>query len=206
LFTGIVTEIGKVISLQPDKLVVGAKQVLKNLELGASVAVNGACLTVTSFDTNSFAVDLSPETIRRTNLGKLKTDDPVNLERALGLGGELGGHLVQGHIDGTGRLIGITPEGGSTIFRFEAPEEIMRYLVEKGFVAVEGISLTITARESSYFQVSVVDYTKAHTNLNNHKVGDLVNLEVDIMAKYAERFIQSQDSRITAEFLRENGF
>jgi riboflavin synthase len=206
LFTGIVTEVGKVISLQPDRLVVGASQVLKNLELGGSVAVNGACLTATSFDERSFSVGLSSETIKRTNLGMLKTGDPVNLERPLGLGGELGGHLVQGHIDGTGRITGISPQGGATIFRFEAPQDIMRYLVEKGFVGVEGISLTITSRESGYFEVSVVDYTKAHTNLNSHKIGDSVNLEVDIMAKYAERFMQSQSSNITAEFLRENGF
>ena len=206
MFTGIVTEVGRVISLQPDKLVVGAAQVLKNLELGGSVAVNGACLTATSFDASSFSVDLSPETLKRTNLGMLKTGDPVNLERPLGLGGELGGHLVQGHIDGTGRITGISPAGGSTIFRFEAPEDILRYLVEKGFIAVEGISLTITARETGFFQVSVVDYTKTHTNLNSHKIGDSVNLEVDIMAKYAERFMQSRRSNITVEFLRENGF
>ncbi len=197
MFTGIVSEVGKVISLQPDKLVVGAAQILKGLELGGSVAVNGTCLTVTDFTASSFSVDLSPETIKRTNLGMLKTGDPVNLERPLGLGGELGGHLVQGHIDGTGRIAAITPEGGSTIFRFEAPAEIMRYLVEKGFIAVEGISLTITEKTSGYFQVSVVDYTRTHTNLNNHKIGDLVNLEVDIMAKYVEQYMQAQRSNLT---------
>jgi riboflavin synthase len=206
LFTGIISEVGKVILAQPEKLAVSASQVLKNLELGGSVAVNGACLTVTSFNASSFTVDLSPETTQRTNLGKLKNGDPVNLERPLGLGGELGGHLVQGHVDGTGQITGITPAGGSTVFRFAAPPEIMRYLVEKGFIAVEGISLTITNRGTEDFQVSVIEYTRTHTNFSSHRIGDPVNLEVDIMAKYAERFIQTQRSNITPEFLREHGF
>lgn len=206
MFTGIVSEVGKVISLRPGKLVVGATHVLKGLELGGSVAVNGACLTATEITRNSFSVDLSPETLKRSNLGVMETGDQVNLERPLGLGGELGGHLVQGHIDGTGTILGITPEGGSTLFRFEAPEEIMRYLVEKGFVAVEGISLTITERKSSYFEVSVVDYTRNHTNLEVHKIGDLVNLEVDIMAKYVEQYLRAQRPRLTEAYLRENGF
>ena len=206
MFTGIVTEVGRVISILPDKLSVGAVQVLKGLQIGGSVAVNGACLTVTGFSSDSFTVDLSPETIKRTNFTALKNGDPVNLERPLELGGELGGHLVQGHIDGTGEIIDITAEGGATIFQFEAPPEIMRYLVEKGFVAVEGISLTITVKENDSFQVSVVEYSKTHTNLISHKIGDLVNLEVDIMAKYAEQFTQAQRSRLTVDFLRENGF
>lgn len=206
MFTGIVFEVGRVLSAQTDKLVVGASQILKGLQLGGSVAVNGACLTVTSFDAASFTIDLSPETVKRTNLGMLKNGAPVNLERPLGLGGELGGHLVQGHIDGTGKIIGIAPEGGSTIFRFEAPQEIMRYLVEKGFIAVEGISLTITGRGDRDFLVSVVDYTRTHTNLEYHRIGDTVNLEVDIMAKYTERFIQAQRSNLTIESLRQSGF
>ncbi len=122
MFTGIVAEIGRVISLQPDSLIVGAGQVLKGLELGNSIAVNGTCLTVTHFSSNQFTVGLSTETLTRTNLGKLHTNDPVNLERPLGLGGELGGHLVQGHVDGTGTVIGITPSGGSTIFKFETSD------------------------------------------------------------------------------------
>jgi riboflavin synthase len=206
MFTGIVAEVGKVITLSPDKLIVAADRVLKGVELGGSIAVNGACLTVTSFSANSFSVDLSPETIRRTNLADLKSGDPVNLERPLGLGGELGGHLVQGHVDGTGRVSLVSPEGGSTIFRFIATPEIMHYVVEKGFIAVDGISLTITAKTTSYFQVSVVDYTKHHTVLEYRKVGDSVNLEIDIMAKYAEQFINTNKSRLTAEYLKEQGF
>lgn len=206
MFTGIISEVGEIISLQPPKLVVGASQVLRGLELGGSMAVNGACLTVTELNSGYFSVDVVPETLRRTNLGMLKNGDQVNLERPLNLGGELGGHLVQGHIDGTGKIIAITPEGSSAIFRFEAPDEIMRYMVEKGFVAVEGISFTVTERTSSYFQISVIYYTRTHTNMNIHRVGDLVNLEVDIVAKYVERYMQSQRPGLTREFLKEHGF
>ena len=206
MFTGIVVEVGHVISARTDKLVVGASLVLKELQLGGSVAVNGACLTVTCFDSGSFTIDLSPETLQRTNLGMLRNGEPVNLERPLGLGGELGGHLVQGHIDGTGKISGIFPEGGSTIFSFEAPQEIMRYLVEKGFIAVEGISLTVTGRSERDFRVSVVEYTRTHTNLQYHRIGDRVNLEVDIMAKYAEQFMRAQRSNLTVEFLKGSGF
>ena len=206
MFTGIVSEVGKVISVQSEKLMVAAAQVVKGLELGGSVAVNGACLTVTAFDAASFSAGLSPETLQRTTLGRLKTGDPLNLERPMGLGGELGGHLVQGHIDGTGMITAVTPQSGATLFRLSAPAEIMRYLVEKAYIAVEGISLTITALGADYFQVSVVDFTRTHTNLQYHKVGDSVNLEVDIMAKYAERFMQAQKSGVSVEFLRAQGF
>jgi riboflavin synthase len=206
MFTGIVAEVGQVISLLPGKLNIGASQILKNIGLGASIAVNGACLTVTSFDTNSFSVDLAPETQRRTTLGNLKKGDLVNLERPLGIGGELGGHLVQGHVDGTGNLISTRPEDSAFIFRFNAPPEIMRYLVEKGFIAIEGISLTITGLGPDYFEVSVIDFTYKHTVLQYRKNGDAVNLEIDIMAKYAEQFMRRQKSNITANFLQENGF
>jgi riboflavin synthase len=206
VFTGIISEVGKVISLQPDKLSINAGAILKGIELGASVAVNGTCLTAIAFTTGSFTVGLSAETIKRTNLGMLKTGDRVNLERPLGLGGELGGHLVQGHVDGTGRIISLTPASGSTVFRFETPPEILRYIVEKGFIAVEGISLTVATRGISYFETSIIDYTKVHTNLDTHKIGNWVNLEVDIMAKYVEQFIKLQHSNLTVDFLRDNGF
>ncbi len=197
---------GKIISLQTGKLTVGAVEVLKGLELGGSVGVNGACLTVIEFNPDSFSVDLSPETLKRTNLGILRAGDLVNLERPLGLGGELGGHLVQGHIDGTGRILGISLQGSSSIFQFEAPQDVMRYLVEKGFVAVEGISLTVTQIGSNSFEVSVLDYTRTHTNLSAHRIGDPVNLEVDIMAKYVEQYLRAQRPGITPEFLRDHGF
>lgn len=206
MFTGIITEVGRILSVQPDKLAVACSRILEKVELGCSIAVNGTCLTVTAFDNKSFTVGLAAETLNRTNLGSLKNGDPVNLERALGLGGELGGHLVQGHIDGTGKIVAITPAGGSSIFRFQAPDEIMRYLVEKGFIAIEGISLTIAARETGWFETAVIDYTQANTNLKYHKIGDLVNLEIDIMAKYVERFIMNRRGNITQAFLAENGF
>ncbi len=206
MFTGIVAEVGQVVSLQPDKLTVRAGTVLQGVELGASIAVNGVCLTVTNLAANSFTVGLAAETLNRSNLGRLKGGDPVNLERPLGLGGELGGHLVQGHIDGTAEITRTTPASGSTVFRFAAPPEIMRYVVEKGFIAIDGVSLTITTRNIEYFEIAVIDYTKSHTIFNNRRIGDQVNVEIDIMAKYVERFIQAQRPGLTAEYLREQGF
>jgi riboflavin synthase len=206
VFTGIVSEVGKVHSREPDKLSIIAGAIMKGIALGNSIAVNGTCLTVVSFTGSLFSVGISAETLKRTNLGILKNGDPVNLERPLGLGGELGGHLVQGHIDGTGQITGTTPTSGSTVFRFTAPPEIMRYIVEKGFIAVEGISLTVMNRGTDYFDTAIIDYTKAHTNLKEHRIGDLVNLEIDIMAKYAEQFIKVQHSNLTMDYLKDNGF
>ena len=206
MFTGIVAEVGTLSSRQPEGITIQAGPILKGIELGNSVAVNGACLTVTHFTHNTFSVDLSPETLKRTNLGSVKNGDFLNLERPLGLGGELGGHLVQGHVDSVGRIINISPAGSTSIFSFAAPDDITRYLVEKGFIAVEGISLTITARSSTGFEVSIIDFTLTHTNMRYHKIGDPVNLEVDIMAKYAEQFIKVQRSNLTVDFLKDNGF
>jgi riboflavin synthase len=205
VFTGIVEEVGKVISAPPGKLVIGAGTVLQGMECGASIAVNGVCLTVTSFDRSSFSVDVMPETLKRTNLGLLYAGDEVNLERPLPLGRRLGGHLVQGHVDDTGRVTSINREGGAMLVRFEAPPEVMHYVVEKGFIAVDGISLTIMTKDASSFGVSIVDYTRKHTNLGRRRVGDMVNLEVDIIAKYVKQFSQP-GSGITLEFLQEQGF
>jgi len=207
MFTGIVTEVGRVASILPNTLSVNAQQVMKGLELGGSVAVNGACLTVTSFTSDTFTVGVTPETLHRTNLGMLKAGSPVNLERPLGVGGELGGHIVQGHVDCTGKIVSITPvAGGNAVYRFQCSPDIMRYVVEKGFIALDGMSLTITARGEDYFEISVIEYTRRHTNLIYRKVGDPVNLEVDILAKYVEQFLQGRRSNLTLEFLRENGF
>ncbi len=206
MFTGIVNEVGSVISRLPDQLAVRAGSILKNVELGGSIAVNGACLTVTGFNASSFTVGVVPETWRRTNLGRLKSGDPVNLERPLGLGGELGGHLVEGHVDGTGQIAQIRPEGSANILRVEAAPEILRYVVEKGFVAVEGISLTITAVGADYFELSIIEYTWKNTNLRSHRVGDAVNLEIDILAKYVERLLRAPAGRVSEELLRSNGF
>jgi len=206
VFTGIIEEVGRVVSARSGKLVIAASDVIPGMERGASIAVNGVCLTVTNFDNSSFSVDVMPETLKRTNLGLLYAGEGVNLERPLPLGGRLGGHLVQGHVDDTGRVTSIAREGGAMLIRFEAPPEVMYYVVEKGFIAVDGVSLTIVTKDTSSFGVSVVDYTLKHTNLGGRRVGDLVNLEVDIIAKYVKQFSQTPSSGITFEFLSEHGF
>ena len=206
MFTGIIEELGRVASVQPGKLVITASVVLEGVELGASVAINGACLTVTDFGANSFTVDVMPETLRRTNLGLLRVSDTVNLERPLALGGRLGGHLVQGHIDATGKVISAIWNGEAVTIGFEARPEVIRYVVEKGFIAVDGISLTVVTRDATSFQVSVVDFTRKHTTLGNRQVGDLVNLEVDILAKYVEWLGQVRTPGVTTDFLQEHGF
>ena len=206
MFTGIVEEVGKVTSAQPRRLVVAASNVLQGMELGGSIAVNGVCLTITALDTNSLSVDMMPETLKRTNLGLFGAGDRVNLERPLALGGRLGGHLVQGHVDATGRVASIIPIEGAVIIRFEAPPEVMRYVVKKGFIAVDGVSLTVVDYDTGSFRVSVVDYTRKQTTLGSRQVGDLVNLEVDIIAKYVEQLTQARSTGITTEFLQEHGF
>ena len=206
MFTGIVEEVGRVISARSGKLVIAASDVISGMERGASMAVNGVCLTVTNFDNSSFSVDVMPETLKRTNLGLLYAGDGVNLERPLPLGGRLGGHLVQGHVDDTARVTSVTREGGAVLIRFEAPPEVMYYVVEKGFIAVDGVSLTVVTKDTSSFGVSVVDYTLKHTNLGSRRAGDTVNLEVDIIAKYVEQFSQTRSPGVTFEFLHEHGF
>ena len=206
MFTGIIEETGKVLTASTTKLVISASQVVHGMNPGDSIAVNGACLTVTDFDGSSFSVDVMPETLKRTNLGQLKPGDGVNLERPMTVGGRLGGHMVQGHVDDMGRIVSLEWEGDALIFRFEAPPEIMRYTAPKGFIAVDGVSLTIMDKDSSSFRVSVVDYTRQNTILGSRKVGDPVNLEVDIIAKYVAQFAQIQTTGLTAEFLVEHGF
>ncbi len=206
MFTGIVEELGKVTSVQAGNLVITASDVLSGIERGGSIAVNGVCLTVTDFNNNSFSVDVMPETLKRTNLGLLSAGDRVNLERPVALGGRLGGHLVQGHVDDTGRIASVIWDAGTMLCRFEAPPEVMRFTVEKGFIAVDGVSLTIVDKDASSFWVSVVDYTRKHTTLGSKQVGDLVNLEVDIIAKYVEQLSQAHQTGITVDFLQEHGF
>jgi riboflavin synthase len=206
MFTGIIEEIGRITLAEPASLVITASRVLKGMELGDSIAVNGACLTVTSFDGCSFTVNVMPETLERTNLGMLRAGDEVNLERAVALGGKLGGHLVQGHVDDVGRVVSVSWEGGAIIMGFMAPLEVMRYIVVKGFIAVDGVSLTVVTKDVSSFQVSIVDYTRKNTTLGARRVGDLVNLEVDIIAKYVAELSQAHRPGLTHEFLREHGF
>jgi riboflavin synthase len=206
VFTGIIQETGSTISLAAGKLCIAAGDSLTGIGPGGSIAVNGVCLTVTAYDSKSFTVDVMAETLNRTNLGQLRSGDKVNLERPLALGGELGGHLVQGHIDGTGKVAAVVPEGEALLMRFETTPEIMRYIVPKGFIAVDGISLTVTDRDTGTFAVSIVDFTHRHTTLADRKSGDTVNLEVDIIGKYVAELIRPQSTGITAAFLQEHGF
>lgn len=206
MFTGIIQETGTIASVTKDGLIIAASQVLQGMQVGGSIAVNGVCLTVTGFDGKSFSIDVMPETLKKTNLGTLHPGDRVNLERPLTFNGELGGHLVQGHIDDTGRVILIAREGEAVLMRFQAKPEVMRYIVPKGFIAVDGTSLTVTTKDAASFGVSIVGYTRQHTILADKKPGDLVNLEVDIIGKYVVELSKSPSTGITAEFLREHGF
>ena len=189
VFTGIVEEVGVVARISDNGMTVRASKVLGDVNLGDSIAVNGACLTAVNFTKSEFSVDLSPETMRRTSLGKLSEGSLVNLERALLASDRMGGHLVQGHVDGTGRITSAKTEGDSTIFRVRVPKRLNKYIVEKGFVAVDGISLTVVQRGASSFTVAVIPYTLGNTNLAALSVGGQVNLEADILAKYVESLL-----------------
>ncbi|HMN98845.1 MAG TPA: riboflavin synthase [Miltoncostaeaceae bacterium] len=190
MFTGLVEEGGVVASVAPGeegaRLVIAASAVLDGLAIGDSVAVNGACLTAVEVTGDGFAVDAVAETLRRTNLGGLGPGDRVNLERPMRLGDRLDGHLVQGHVDGVGRVAGARPEGESTVLEITAPPDLLRYVVEKGSVAVDGVSLTVAARLPGGFTIALIPHTMAVTTLGPQAVGRPVNLEVDVVAKYVE--------------------
>ena len=206
MFTGIVEEIGIVRGISPGRLTVEAKKVLEDAKLGDSIAVNGACLTVTSISKDNFSVEVMPETIRRTNLGSLHYGEPVNLERAMLAEGRFGGHFVQGHVDDVGKVMSLRPEEDAVIARISAPAHLMPYIVNKGFIAVDGVSLTVIDYDDFSFSVSLVTYTREHTTLDNLKPGDMVNIEVDIIAKYVERLKQRDAHGVTLDFLEEHGF
>ena len=193
MFTGIIQELGKLRENDDSSMSVEAVTSLEGLREGDSVAINGTCLTVKNIGKGYFSVDTMPETLRRTNLGLLKPGNPVNLEKALTLSTPLGGHLTQGHVDATGTLASIQQEGDALLMRFNAPPQVMKYVVEKGFISVDGISLTVVEWDDSTFVVSVVKYTLEHTNLGQRKPGDVVNLEVDILAKYVEKLLSSRE-------------
>ena len=190
MFTGIVEEVGSVVSISDNGMTVRAEKVMSDLKLGDSIAVNGACLTAVSMSESEFSVDLSPETMRRTSLGDLSAGGSVNLERALLASDRMGGHIVQGHVDETGRITSIEEEGDSIIFSVQAPERLMPYIVEKGFIAVDGISLTVVKVATSSFTLAVIPYTLRNTNLETLSVGARVNLEADILAKYVENLLK----------------
>lgn len=186
MFTGIIEEVGTVGELGYNKLTIRAAKVMEDQKMGDSIAVNGTCLTVVAHDSTTFTVDLSPETLNRTSLGSLEQNHKVNLERPLAVSDRLGGHIVQGHIDATGRITSSRTEGNSQILRVRFPERMRPYIVEKGFIAVDGISLTVVQKGTSTFTLSVIPFTLENTNLQEKGVGERVNLEIDVIAKYVE--------------------
>ena len=211
LFTGIIEEIGKIKAIGGGKINICAKKVVDDLNIGDSVSVNGICLTATSFDKNSFTADVMPETIRRTSLNNLKSGDLVNLERALTLSSRLGGHIVSGHIDGAGEIISFTEEKNALLMKIKADNNILRYIVEKGSVALDGISLTVASVTESDFTVSLIPHTREITNLKTKKLRDLINIETDILGKYVEKLLSKKEPEviskgISKEFLLSNGF
>jgi len=205
MFTGITEEIGVVREAGRSSLTFEARKVLEGTGVGDSLAVNGVCLTVASLEDHRFGVKVMPETLRRTNLGRLHYGDHVNLERALALGGRLGGHLVQGHVDDTGEVLDVSSEETACIVRISAPPKLVPYMVDKGFIAVDGVSLTIVDLGDLCFAVSLVAYTMENTTLGEKRPGDMVNLEADIIAKYVEN-LKEQRQGLSTEFLREYGF
>jgi riboflavin synthase len=181
--------LGVVGKISNNAMTVQASKVTEDLKLGDSIAVNGTCLTAVNFSRTEFSVDLSPETMRRTSLGQLSEGSPVNLERALLASDRMGGHIVQGHVDGTGRVLSSRVDGDSIIFRVRVPKRLNPYIVEKGFIAVDGISLTVVKRGASSFTLAVIPYTLKNTSLASVSIGDRVNLEADILAKYVESLL-----------------
>jgi riboflavin synthase len=192
VFTGLVEEVGRVVSVEAGgtfRLRASARRVLGGTRIGDSVSVNGVCLTVNEVDGESLTFYAMPETLRRTALGDLAEGSPVNLERAMTPGRRFGGHIVQGHVDGVGVVLGVRPEGDAQIWEFEAPEDVLRYTVEKGSVCVDGISLTVVALRETSFTVAILPQTRANTNLEELRVGDRVNLEADVIGKYVGRLL-----------------
>ena len=187
MFTGIVEEVGTVQSTSTGRLSIGASTVMDDLSVSDSISINGTCLTVTVLDDNGFSVDVVPETLRRTNLSDLTAGDSVNLERPMKADDRFGGHIVQGHVDGTGAIESIEPEGEALLVRFTADDAVMRYVVEKGFITVDGASLTVVNCDDFGFLVSIIPYTRDNTKFATWKPGDTVNLEIDVIAKYVEK-------------------
>lgn len=214
MFTGIIEHVGKVEKLESAsggaRLTIRAPEVSPSLAISNSIAVNGCCLTVVSFDAERFSADLSGETLHRTSFGELKPGAIVNLERPLTAGKEFGGHFVQGHVDGMGRVVHLKPEGENWWLAVRVPDEIGRYVAMKGSIAVDGISLTIAGWRDAIAEMAIIPYTYAHTNLRERTLGDAVNLECDILAKYLERLLDARQepapSRITLERLTREGF
>lgn len=216
MFTGIIEEIGRIEGVQKTEksaiLQIKAKKVLEQTKVGDSIAVNGVCLTVTSLSGSSFSADVMAETMRRSSLGSLSSGNLVNLERAMPADGRFGGHIVSGHIDGTGEIGSMIPEGNAVWVEIKTTEAILRYIVEKGSIAIDGISLTVAGLSEHSFLVSLIPHTGQETTLLQKKQGDVVNLENDIIGKYVERLClipqkkREEPSRLTMEFLAAHGF
>jgi riboflavin synthase len=219
----LVEEMGRVHSLRRGsrsaQLAINAEIVLKEVRLGDSIAVNGVCLTVTEFTSNTFVADVMAETLKRTNLEHLVPGTRVNLERALRLGDRLGGHIVSGHIDGVGVLLGEDKHDIARVFEIEAPPGVLKYIIEKGSIAVDGISLTVVMVNEKSFTVSLIPHTSGLTTLGYKRIGDTVNLEADIIGKYVERLLNpvwggvtkennstGRETSLTLDFLAKNGF
>ena len=208
MFTGLIEEIGVVSRRPGSDLTVLAQTVLEDLQPGDSIAIDGACMTVSALNADGFSVQVSPESLSRTTLSNLRPGDAVNLERAIVAGARFGGHFVQGHVDGMGRVEAVREQGDFTLWRFRAPNEVSRYLVPKGSVAVNGISLTVVDPAGDTFGVAVVPETVRRTTLGNKRPGDAVNLEADIIGKHLYHYTRGtqQDSSIDAGFLARHGF
>lgn len=208
MFTGIIEEIGAVSARNGAKVSVLAREVLAGVQLGDSIAVDGACLTVTAFDAESFTVQISPETFARTTLGRLRPGEAVNLERAMQLGGRLGGHFVLGHVDGIGKVEAVRNQGDFQLWTFRAPEEVAKYLVPKGSVTIDGISLTVVEPSGDAFSVAVIPATLSKTTLSRKRPGDAVNMEADMIGKHIFHYLNRTGDRpaMTADFLAQHGF
>ncbi|WP_206922384.1 riboflavin synthase [Alicyclobacillus suci] len=219
MFTGLVEELAQVrhihVSAQGAKIELSARTILEDMQLGDSIAVNGICLTVVRMGDGAFVVEAVPETMRRTNLHTLRAGDTVHVERAMAANGRFGGHIVSGHIDGTGRISEIHPEGMAKVLTIACDKEILRYVVEKGSICVDGVSLTVMGVTSTAFEVSIIPHTRGVTRLGHAKVGDEVNLECDILAKYVERLLNlpagssengARKSTVTFDLLQQHGF
>ena len=215
MFTGIIEEIGTVKGVKRGNrsvvLEVQAKKVLEDLKVGDSIATNGVCLTVTSFTGIVFCADVMLETMQRSNLGELRAGDRVNLERALTLNGRLGGHIVSGHIDGTGKIVGREKDENAIWISVATSGELLRYIVDKGSITIDGISLTVVSVNDAGFTVSIIPHTQDETTLVKKKIGDTVNLENDVIAKYVEKLMRPAEPSepkggMTLDFLLANGF
>lgn len=215
MFTGIIEETGEVIEIKKginsSHLTLKGNIIFDDLKLGDSVAVNGVCLTVTDLKSNTFTADVSGETLKRSSLGRLKVGSKVNLERAMAANGRFGGHIVLGHIDGTGVIAKKEMDGISTWITIHASEEILRYIIQKGSVTIDGISLTVSSVDEKGFSVTIIPHTGNETTLLQKEIGDIVNLENDVLGKYIEQFMMKpaktkKESNITLDYLIENGF